>query len=429
MNIAIAAPLPNTIPQDFPRNLTGIIAYTKAHLKDLDELHYVDKSGVRTDRNRNIMLEEMLKRDIDYVLWLDVDMIYPHDIICKYLEHDFDVMGCLYFKRAEPFSPVGYVKGDNPAKPYKPLDPRLLPENTVIEVDALGFGGMMVNMNMYRKMGEDKWMKYSDNFHLPYETDEPKLTHDILFCKTAQEHGGAIMLHTGVKPAHMGEIAIVQKHWEMERVESEPLEYKQTTMGKVDFAPRIAVIMPTIHPELAEKTKKILEIRAGMPCDVKVILDFDKKGYVWNCNEFVKNNPDYDYYVPVTDDIFPSRNWLRDAYDLLKEKGAKMVGFNDGKWRGQLACCALIEREWMQNNYGGNLYFPGYFGHYNDTELTLLAMQDGVYAFDPNIMLIEVDYDKESKSINAVDRALFNMRKKGDFNGRVTREDLRELWT
>lgn len=409
MNIAIAAPLPNTIPQDFPRTLTGIISYTKAHLKDLDQLHYFDKSGVRTDRNRNIILEQALARDVDYILWLDVDMIYPYDIICKYLENDFDVMGCLYFKRAEPFSPIGYIKGDNPAKPYKPLDPRLLPENTVIEVDALGFGGMMVNMNVYRTMGEDKWMKYSDNFHLPYETDEPKFTHDILFCKTAQEHGAKIMLHTGVKPAHMGEIAIVQKHWEWEREDVAE-----------EIQPRIAVIMPTIHPKLADKTADILRTRAGMSCNICVLPDVGKSGYVAMCNRFVRNNPDYDYYVTATDDIFPSRNWLKGAYDLMQEKGAKMVGFNDGKWEGRLACCALIEREWMQKNYDGNIYFPGYFGHYNDTELTLLAMSDKVYTYDANIVLAEIDYEKDTKSVNKDDRALFNERKMTGFGERIS---------
>lgn len=416
MNIAIAACLPNTIPQDFPRTLTSIISYTRAHLQGLTELHYFDKSGVRTDRNRNIMLEQMIKRNIEYVLWLDVDMIYPPDIICKYMQHDFDVMGCLYFKRAEPFSPVGYVLGDNPSKPYKPLDPRLLPKDTVIEVDALGFGGMMVNMKVYEKMGEDKWMKYSDNFHIPYETKEPKFTHDILFCKKAQEYGAKIMLHTGVRPAHMGEIAITEKHWLQERIE-------------VKKKSKVAVIMPTIHNEMALKTTEILKKRAGVECDIHVIFDYDKKGYVWNCNEFVKHNPDYEYYVYLTDDIFPSRNWLKDALDLMMKQKAGLVGFNDGKWKGYLATCALVDASWMKKNYEGNIFNPDYFGHYNDTELTLYAMQDKKYAYDPNICLTEIDYEKDNKSVNPEDRKIFNIRKSVYFDGFVTDQKLIDMFS
>jgi len=412
MKIAIAVPLPVTIPQDFMRNLVGIITQTQRDFPD-DEIHYFDKAGVRTDRNRNIILEILLEKNFDYVLWLDADMLYPHDIIKTYLQKDFDVMGCLYHKRGDGFAPVAYVKGLNPKKPYRPIDPRLVPKDTVIEVDGLGFGGMMVNMKVYRAMGSDKWMKYSDNFHLPYETDEPKLTHDLMFCQKVQEYGFKIMLHTGVRPGHLSEMPITQEDWERVRVEVEQ--------------PRIAVIMPTVNREMAKKTKKILESRAGMDCEIALVYDSEKKGYVWNCNKYVQVYL-YDYYVYLTDDIFPSRNWLLDAYNLLIKKDAKMVGFNDGKWKGQLASCALVEAMWMRRNYEGNLFYPQYFGHYNDTELTLIAMQDKVYAYDPNISLIEIDHDKDTKSVNTKDRKLFNKRKETNFNGLVADTNLLNMF-
>lgn len=405
--------MPDKVPSEFIYNLLGIIGYTKEHTDY--EINYIYKTGVRTDRNRNIILEQAIKRGMDYILWLDTDMLYPHDIIVKYMEKDFDIMGCLYFKRAGEFAPVAYVKGDNPKKPYKPLDPRKLPKNTVIGVDALGYGGMMVNMKVYEKMGEDKWTKYSDNFHLPYETDEPKFTHDILFCKTAQEkYGVQVLLHTGVRPGHLAEIPITQKEWEAARVEE-----KQ---------PTIAVIMPTIHNNLAEKTGKILKSRAGIDCDIKIILDYDKKGYVWNCNEFVRNNS-YEYYVYVTDDIFPSRNWLKNAMDLMIKSNAGLVGFNDGKWKGTLATCGLVEANWMKKNYGGDLFNPDYFGHYNDTELTLIAMQSDKYAYDPNISLIEIDYKKEQKKIHKEDRRIFNIRKNVRFEGFVVDDKLLKMFS
>lgn len=416
INIAIAVPLPNQVPQDFPRTLTSIIAYTRNNLKGLDQLHYFDKSGVRTDRNRNIILEQILKHDIDYVLWLDVDMIYPPDIICKYLVNDFDVMGCLYFKRAEPFDPVGYIKGDNPIKPYKPLDVRLIPKDTILEVDGIGFGGMMVNMNVYKMMGEDKWMKYSDNFHLPYETNEPKLTHDLLFCKKAQEYGAKILLHTGVRPAHMGEIAITEKHW---------LQEKQ----KEPVVPKIAVIMPTIRPEMAEKTVQILKKRAGMDADYFPTLDADRVGYASICNQTIGGQHAYDYYCYVSDDLFPSRNWLKDAYDLLVLKGGKLLGFNDGKWKGNIATSGLVEASWMRKNYDGALFHPGYFGHYNDMELTLIAKQDKVYCYDANISLAEIDYEKEGKKVHPQDKALFAKRKETKFDGLVTNQLLIDSYT
>ena len=86
------------------------------------------------------MLQTAIKKgDIDYIMWLDDDMLYPHDIIIRYLENDPEIIGCLYFKRAEPFSPIGYMSGKNPTKPYNAIEPQSIPsDKDVIEVDALG---------------------------------------------------------------------------------------------------------------------------------------------------------------------------------------------------------------------------------------------------------------------------------------------------
>lgn len=428
MKILIGVPMPDMIPPDFVGNLTGLMAYTRNHLPNLERLDFMYKTGVRTDRNRNVILHEAIQSgvDFDYVLWLDADMLYPHDLICKYLEHDFDVMGCLYFKRAEPFDPIGYVKGSKPGK-YKPLDPRLLPTDSVLEVDAVGYGGMMVNMQVYKDLGPDKmWTRYSDNFHLPFDTDEPKLTHDFQFCEDVRAVGKTILLHTGVRPAHLGQIAITQKHWYSElpevpkAVDTNPL--KNTN-------PEVAVIMPTIHREMADKTAKILQSRAGVDARFIVIEDDAHNGFVKVANAAF-NRTEARYVAYVTDDIFPSRGWLKEALNLMKSSGAGLVGFNDGKWKGALATVGLVDREWVNKVYAnGNMFFPGYFGHYNDTELTMVALAQKRYAYDPNISLIEVDYEKEQKSVHRADRALFAARKEHDFDGLITDPQIKEMFS
>jgi len=190
---------------------------------------------------------------------------------------------------------------------------------------------------------------------------------------------------------------------------------------------QIVVIMPTIHPELAEKTAKILSSRAGMVHKMVVIEDKERQGYAKTANQAVRDNP-ADYYVYLTDDIFPSRNWLLTAFKTLKEMKCSLCGFNDGKWGGAIATCGLVSTDWMSKNYQGELFFSGYFGHYNDTELTMLAMNDHLYCYNPEASLIEVDYDKENKSVNPDDLATFNKRKATKFDNRVTDEKLMALY-
>ncbi len=215
MKIAIGVPCPELIPISFAKNLIEIIT-TTSKMKGLESLVMIDAQGVRTDKNRNTILKKVLDGGFDYILWLDADMIFPPDIILTYMDVSFDVIGCLYFKRRHPFMPIGYVKGDNPLRPFKILNPDEIPEHSVLEVDGLGFGGMMVKLDVYRSMGDDMWMNYDSGFHLPFE-NEHSLTHDLVFCRKAQEYGYKILLHSDVRPAHIAERLITIDDWRRER--------------------------------------------------------------------------------------------------------------------------------------------------------------------------------------------------------------------
>lgn len=414
MKVFIGVPTPEYHHMIFSSSLVGLITHTTNLGIDVV---YKPQQGVRTDRNRNIILKEALTTDWDYMLWLDADMNYPHDMIVKYLEAidntKADIMGCLYFKRKSPFDPVGYSQKGVQKGKYQVVDPHEL-GTEVKEVHALGYGGMMVSRAVYETLGEDKWTRYGTNFHKPDFTDTEYQTHDITFCEKAKDHGFKIYMHGGVRPTHLATIEIGYTDWEREQ--------------KVNTHKTVTVIMPTIHTELAKKAAKILTSRAGYPHKMLVMKDTDKLGYVSLCNIAIKDYP-ANYYVYLTDDVFPSRSWLQDAIYTIEEKQCGLLGFNDGKWQGAIATCGLVKHEWMIKNYDGNLFCPDYFGHYNDTELTILAMNDKLYCYNPNISLIEVDYEKDIKKVHPQDRDLFTSRKETKFNGRVTDDKLVNLFS
>lgn len=371
------------------------MSYTRNNLEGLDDLLYLDQTGVRTDKNRNVMIKACLENNIDYILWLDADMVYPQDIVCKYFEHEFDIIGCVYFKRKHPYDPVLYVDGTNPIKPYKMVDPTTLEPDTITEVDGIGFGGVMVKTDVYRAMGEDKWMNYGLNYHLPYETTD-QLTHDLVWCKTAKKYGYKIYVHSGVVAKHVQDYEIGIEDFIRAKEEK-----------KVD---KINVIMPSIDVKKAEATAKQLSIRAGIEHKMIVVEDVERNGFTATFNSTAKANL-ADYYVYVAEDAFAGRNWLLEAYKTAKSTNAGLVAFNDGKWNGQLASFGMIQHEWGVKNYGGDLLFSGYKTHYADTELTEIAKEQKRYAYNPEAVLVEVDPDKESKSVNEDDKKLFNERK------------------
>lgn len=411
MKVAIGIPCPEIVHVDFAlKNLPQIIAYTKSKFPDI-ELFIMDKQGVRTDSNRNSILKECLDNDVDAILWLDADMIYPIDILEAFIKSRKDIIGTLYFKRSEPYDPIAYVKGDNPNKPFKYINTTILPKNTIIEVDGLGFGGMFVNTEVYKKMGDEKWMTYGKNFHIPLDLPD-KLSHDLVFCKKAQEYGFKLYLHTGVKAGHITNKLVTEDDWLNNRS-------KEIINNKIN----IAVICPTIDEEKAQKTLNQLKFTSGIEANFYSVVDMDRTGFITTLNTALKNI-DANYYVYVAEDAYGGKDWLKIAYETMEKENSSLLAFNDGKWFGKLASFGMISQKFAREN--GYLLNPVYKSHYADTELTLIAMNNNSFSYNPESILIEVDYKKHG--VNLDDKKTFFERKKSMFDKKVININLLNLF-
>lgn len=434
INIGIGIPTPDVVNANFSvGNLQGIISHARKNIKDLGEIIVCYQSGVRTDRNRNIILDKFIESGekglhIDYVLWLDADMLYPHDIISKYLEKDFDVMGCLYFKRAEPYAPIAYIKGKNPLKPFKPINPLNIESDKVYEVDGLGYGGLMVNMKVYDALGDEKWTKYGYNFHLPYESID-HLTHDLVFCRTVQQYGYKVMMHGGVRPGHIAEKVVTEKDWAALNPQKISDHYQDYVLNKSGST--TLVVIPSKNKTPNKKLMDLLLTRSGLgETRVNVIHQWDKNrdGYHATFNRAYLENPGYDYYVYVADDVFPGRRWLLQALKAMKAKNAGFCIPNDGKWNGHVATFGILSSPFIElyghvTNYNGKMvtvpFNADYKANFGDMELTIIAKGAGKAVYEPSCVLMEVDFDKEIKKGHHNDKQLFERRRRSGFDARI----------
>jgi len=209
MHIGIAIPTPQVVSTQFAlENLPMIMSEAR---KAGHKISLIHKGGVMTSSNRNYMLEKYLETDVDAILWLDCDQIYPNDIVKTLVNANVDIIGSVYYKRQSPYEPVVYLKSGKSVNPYTPVDLREYPK-VHLEVDGIGFGGMLVKMDVYRKMGDDKWMRYGKNFGNPSKTTG-KESHDLIFCQMAQKYGYKIYVHNGVRCLHIAEYPVGEEDY------------------------------------------------------------------------------------------------------------------------------------------------------------------------------------------------------------------------
>jgi len=185
------------------------------------------------------------------------------------------------------------------------------------------------------------------------------------------------------------------------------------------------MIMPFTNTSQAQQAAELMSSRAASQGMVLAIRDSNQSGFtaIVNAAFKVSQSP---YFGYVAQDAYAGRQWLKLAIEALGQDKS-FLGFNDGKWAGAIAGFGLAKRSWAQANYDGNFFYPGYQRHYADAELTLLALQAGLYAYDGDSVLIEVDWDKDQASVDPADRALFSRRKSTRFDGRVTSQALLDL--
>ena len=181
----------------------------------------------------------------------------------------------------------------------------------------------------------------------------------------------------------------------------------------------VSVLIPWTRADEVERASLLMRQRAGAPCTIVCVQDDDGCGPVQLLNAAFRSllAP---WVVYAAQDAFAGRRWLAQALESVAgPDGPKLFAFNDGKWFGHLAAFGLVRRSWAQGLYGGNLFHSDYHQHFGDVELTLVAQQQRVFAYHPHAVLVEVDYEKDTRSVALQDRERFLLRQAGGFDGRV----------
>jgi len=147
------------------------------------------------DRARNELVQDALKDNCDYILFIDSDIIMPSKSIDKLIDMNVDIASGLYFAKGKPYLPVARVmKGD------KHFYLEEFEYNTIMEVAGVGMGLCLIKSEVFRHL------KYP-YFKFDWKDDENgiyQVAEDLYFCDLARGAGYKIMLNTGILLEHEG---------------------------------------------------------------------------------------------------------------------------------------------------------------------------------------------------------------------------------
>lgn len=132
--------------------VAGLATYSALHGV---QIAIANLEGSMISKQRNDLVKMAIDAGMDYLLFVDTDMIMPPDALMRVLKADKDVIGATYNKRVPPYETLGRLKGP------KPEDIHL---GGVHEAELMPGGFMLVKTEVYRRIG---WPYYWETYQWP----------------------------------------------------------------------------------------------------------------------------------------------------------------------------------------------------------------------------------------------------------------------
>lgn len=146
---------------------------------------------------RNRCVKDALEMGAEWLIFLDDDHVFEAALLERLLAHDKPVVGSLYLQRMKPFAPVAYSHKDED-EVYHPLKLAQYESDELVEVAALGTGGMLIRSEVLRAMERkgEPWFEHG------------RASEDLIFCDRVYELGlGPIYCDLGARMGHLSPMA------------------------------------------------------------------------------------------------------------------------------------------------------------------------------------------------------------------------------
>lgn len=144
IKLAILVPTRDMVHSHFAYSLAQLVKTTSE--VGIDTYLYFDSSTILLNQ-REKLIDEAIKMEADYVLWLDSDMMFPSNVVLKLLAHNKDIVACNYMKRSLPMKTVAYTDL-NDWDSWVPMEP----QEELVKVKGIGMGCILMKTDVFKKL-------------------------------------------------------------------------------------------------------------------------------------------------------------------------------------------------------------------------------------------------------------------------------------
>ena len=201
MKIMIAVPCMDQVPTPFCGAL--------AKLQKTGECYLAMQMGSLIYTSRNTLATQAIQNEVDYVFWLDSDMVFEPDTLIRMMDvlqkNDLDILTGLYFRRVQPYSPVLFNKLEKKdEETFEWSEFQEIP-NHMFEVGGCGFGCVLMKVDPFL----DVQSRFGNMFAPIGNTGE-----DLAFCWRARQCGFKIWCDPSIICGHVGYVISDEKYIE-----------------------------------------------------------------------------------------------------------------------------------------------------------------------------------------------------------------------
>jgi glycosyltransferase involved in cell wall biosynthesis len=206
--VAICIPSGDHVNADFAMALSAM-AYGcgrfvhEGTVHDAVPLAIINAKGSLVVNNRNRLVKEAQALGVDYILFLDSDMVIPPGALRRMLSHDKDIVGGTYIQREEPHQLLGK---DVDGKPLgESISGTAINTESLTEVGALPTGCLLVKLSVFDKMKKPYFR--TPAIESDVDGEEWIQGEDYYFCQQAKALGYSMFVDWGVSANinHLGQ--------------------------------------------------------------------------------------------------------------------------------------------------------------------------------------------------------------------------------